>query len=198
MKDVAVDACCLINLLAADCVLPRPVLQTKKSKASHQGQMLLSLGLVLHVPADVASESLYVLQADQDDPTKLLKSPIDLEQYFADGIVQQCDVEGNDETAMFVGFATRLDDGEAACVAIAKSRGWLLATDDRLATTLASQQGVSVLTTVELLKRWATNTKATKMEIATAIVNIQRFAKFVPRPNSPEASWWLSHFPKTE
>ncbi len=193
MTDVAVDACCLINLLAADCVLTQPTLPKKKPKGAHPTHESPSLDLMLHVPAVVASESLYILQPDHDDPTKLLKSPIDLAPYFAEDLLHPCDVEGEDETAYFVGFASRLDDGEAACLALAKNRRWLLATDDRLATNLAGQQGISVMTTAEVLKRWTTNAKASKKVVAAAIRNIQRFAKFVPRPNSPEASWWLSH-----
>jgi hypothetical protein len=194
MTDVAVDACCLINLLAADCVLSQPAASKKRSKGTVHPDEVASLGLVLHVPTIVANESLYILKTDQDDSAKLLKSPIDLEPYFSNGILQRCDIEGEHETAYFVGYASRLDDGEAACVALAKSRGWMLATDDRPATTLALQQGVPVLTTAELLKRWATVTKATKAEVSTALSNIQRFAKFVPRLKSPEAHWWLSYF----
>ena len=191
MKDVAVDACCLINLLAAGCVLPRPA-ANKKLKDSGQPVGSHSLGFVLHVPTIVAGESLYIVQPDHDDPSKLLKSAIDLESCFADGTLQRCEIEEGDETALFVGYATKLDDGEAACLAVARNRSWLLATDDRPATSLAVQVGITVLTTAELLKQWATNTEATKNEITTALLNIQRFAKFVPRPNSPEAAWWLS------
>lgn len=195
MQDVAVDACCLINLLAADCVLPKPVAQKKRSKDSAVPHKSHPLGMALHVPDIVAAESLYILQPDRDDPAKLLKSPIDLEPYFDSGTLSRCEIEAGDETALFVGYASKLDDGEAACVAIAKNRSWLLATDDRPATRLAVQAGVTVVTTSELLKQWAANTKARKADIITALGNIQRFAKFVPRPNSSEAAWWLSHFP---
>lgn len=195
MKDVAVDACCLINLLAADCVLPKPSTQKKRSKDSPQPHGSHSLGLVLHVPDIVAVESMYILQPDHDDPAKLLKSPIDLGPYFANGTLSKCEIEAGDETALFVGFARKLDDGEAACVAIAKNRSWLLATDDRPATSLAVQVGATVLSTSNLLKLWATNTKATKTEIGNALLNVQRFARFVPRPNSPDSAWWKFHFP---
>jgi predicted nucleic acid-binding protein len=194
MNDVAVDACCLINLLAANCVLPQPTAQKKKSPEPRRQSELPSLGLVLHVPTVVSKESLYILQPDRDEPTKLLKSPVDLEPHFAGGTLSRCEIAGDDETELFVGYASKLDDGEAACLALAKNRGWLLATDDRPATSLAGRDGVTVLTTAELLKKWATNTKASKIEAAAALMNVQRFAKFVPRRNSPEAAWWLSHF----
>ncbi|HEV7221167.1 MAG TPA: hypothetical protein VGN42_00600 [Pirellulales bacterium] len=197
MKDVAVDACCLINLLAADCVFPKPAFQKKKSKGLHRPHESNSLKLTLHVPGVVAGESLYIIQPDHDDSTKLLRTPIDLEPYFVAGAMRRCEIEGGAETTLFVEYARRLDDGEAACLALAKNRGWLLATDDKPATSLASRDGVIVLTTAELLKLWATNAQATKKEIAAALLNVQRFAKFVPRPDSPEAPWWLSHFANT-
>ena len=90
----------------------------------------------------------------------------------------------------------RLDDGEAACLAIAKHRRWSLATDDRPAGTLAGQAGVRVLTTAELVRQWAKKVNAKKQEITTVLLNIQRFAKFVPRPGSPEAAWWFAQLPK--
>ena len=195
MKDVAIDACCLINLLAADCVLPEFGHERKKSRESPEPREIQSLGLILHVPSAVASESLYVFKPDHDDPGKLVKTPIELGAYFAKALLQRCEIAGEDETAYFVGYASRLDDGEAECLALAKNRGWLLATDDRVATTLAIKQGVTVLTTAELLKRWATTTQATREQVTAVLGNIRRFARFVPRPQSPEAPWWLSHFP---
>ena len=106
MTDVAVDACCLINLLAADCVRPKPTLQALKPKGLHRSRELPPLSLTLHVPAVVASESLYILQPDHDDQAKLVKSPIDLAPYFTDDTLHQRDVEGEDETPYCVSLAT--------------------------------------------------------------------------------------------
>lgn len=193
MRYVAVDACCLINLLAAGGILPQP--STEKGRASRQLDAPSSLDTTLHIPDSIARETLYLLQPDEDDETKLVKAPIDLAPYFADGLLHACDIEGEEEVGLFVQFATRLDDGEAECLAIARHRGWFLATDDRPATALAGQAGVPVLTTAELVKHWAKRTRTKKPDVAAVLRNIQRFAKFVPRRNSPEAAWWLSRFP---
>jgi len=196
MMDVAIDACCLINLLAAKDVLP--VSAVKKSHLRESGQRRTSHASepTFHVPAIVAKESLYLLQPDRDTPAILVKTPIDLSPYISNGILNECDVEGDEETELFVGYAVKLDDGEAACLAIAKNRGWQIATDDRPATALARRDGVPVLSTAGLLKEWATRTKATKQQIAAAIKSIQDFAKFWPRAGSPEAKWWFSHAPR--
>lgn len=193
MKDVALDACCLINLLAAECVFPRPGDLKKVPKALAVPSTLPSLGLALHIPTVVTGECYYMLQPDPDDPGRLVKVPIDLGPYFTGKILHPCDVVGQEESGLLVNYATRLDDVEAACLAVAKTRGWGLATDDRVATSLAVQEGIVVLTSAELMKRWAKHTKATKATITEALTGIQKYARFVPRPNSAEAEWWLSH-----
>jgi len=193
MKDVAVDACCLINLLAAGNILPAPPPSSARRKASKPRRASHALEATLHVPAAVAQETYYLLQPDKDDQQKLVKAPVDLRLYFESGVLTECDVDGDEETDLFVQFAARLDDGEAACLAIVKSRGWLLATDDRPATNLAGQVGVSVVSTAQLVKEWAKRTKADNAEITRTLSNIQTFAKFVPRVSSTGASWWYAN-----
>jgi hypothetical protein len=193
MKDVAIDACCLINLLATGTIFPAPPFSNAKGKTSTPSGATLSLNRTLHVPTAVASEALFLLHPDDDDKSKLVKAPIDLTPHCDAGVLHPCDVQDGEETNLFVQFATRLDDGEAACLAIAKNRGWAIGTDDRLATILAGQFSVSTVSTAELVKEWAKISKAKKAQITHSLLNIQRFAKFIPRQNSPEAGWWYSH-----
>lgn len=193
MRDVAVDACCLINLLAARSIFPDPPTSKAKGKASKPKAGVTALEFTLHIPNVVANESLYLLQPDDDDESNLVKTPIDLKPHFNCGVLVACDIEGEEETNLFVQFATTLDDGEAACLAIAENRGWTMATDDRPAAALAGQFNVPVVRTAELMREWARKAKAKKAEITAALLNIQRFAKFVPRQGSPESAWWFSH-----
>jgi predicted nucleic acid-binding protein len=55
------------------------------------------------------------------------------------------------EQQSFSQFRTRLDDGEATCLAAAQERGWLFLTDDRAARTIANQVGVNVTGTIGVL-----------------------------------------------
>lgn len=226
MQDVAVDACCLINLLAAGPILSppgrlkpgerelrhidldppssasspessgKPSRRRKKAVSTEPEEPPLGIGLTLHVPAKVTQETFYLLQPDEEDGSKLVKMPIDLAPFFQAGMIHSCDLEGEQELGLFVQLATRLDDGEAACFAIAQSRSWLLATDDRPATKLAAQAGLTVITTPELVKRWADTSGATDEAVAAVIQNIQTFARFVPHPDAPESAWWMSALAK--
>jgi len=201
MHDVALDACCLINLCAAGRILGGEPSSAGSRRRGRRGAVASpkpgsGLGLNLHVPSKVAEETLYILQPDPDDASRLVKVPIDLDHYTAAGLLHKCDLEGPEETELFVQLAAQLGDGEAACFAIAAKRGWALATDDRRARRFAAESSLTVITTPELVKLWAKNTQASDREIAGVLQNIQRFAYFTPRPNTPEYAWWVGHLGK--
>jgi predicted nucleic acid-binding protein len=89
-----------------------------------------------------------------------------------------------------VQLATTLDDGEAACLAIAKARGWTLATDDRKGRREAGNLGVQVITTPELVKAWADATKSGHAAVTKMLRAIQDYARFAPHRTMPLHSWW--------
>jgi predicted nucleic acid-binding protein len=198
VRDVAVDACCLINLLAAGTILtldpptapPPPRRKARGPQPAPASQPTPRLGYHLHVPKVAKEEALYILQTDEDDASKLVKVVIDLTPLIDASVLFTCDVQGQAEMDDFVRLATTLDDGEAMCLAVAKNRGWLLGTDDRKAIRLAIQLGVTPVTTPELVKHWADRNRATDEELAAALQNIQSFARFVPRRNSSLYAWW--------
>lgn len=185
MTDIVVDACCLINLVASGSILPTSTEKGKKSKKT-------TFPGTLHVPEIVANEALYILQPDSDDPTSLIKTPIDLSASRQQRLFSDCDIR-TEESSLFVQLAVRLDDGEAAALAIAKNRSWTLATDDRVAAKLAAELSVVVLNTPELVKLWADHVGANAKQIHETINSIQAYAKFVPRRDSVEFEWWQKH-----
>ena len=159
MQDLALDACCLINLCAAGTILRPPSFPAAKArhgaKASARAERHPAFRLNLHVPSKVTGETLYIKQPDEEDQTKLVKCPLDLQEYLAAGLLAGCDFQNQAEIELFVRMAAQLGDGEAACFAIATQRGWALATDDRRARKLAAAVRLTVITTPELVKLWA-------------------------------------------
>jgi predicted nucleic acid-binding protein len=197
MQDVVLDACCVINLYAAAKILSGEAVHSKSPRrkiikpGSASQAKKVTLDFEMHLPAKVKGEAQYVLQPDEEDASKLVKAEMDLAPLIEAGILQECDLEGEEETELFVQVATKLDDGEAVCFAIAKSRGWLLATDERPTEKLAKQHGVSIITTPELVKHWADMTRATEDALAQVLWNIQTYAHYFPRKTSPMHSWWM-------
>src|SRR5262245_47000543 len=180
MSDAIVDSCCVINLYAAGNLLA----------------LLPPLGLRLHLPEKVLGESLYVRQPDPADATRLVQRKVELDPVIGAGLLHRCDLEGEEELDLFVQLATTLDDGEAACLAIARVRGWTLATDDRKGRREAGNLGVPVVTTPELVKAWADATKADDSAVAELLRNIQNYARFTPHKTMPLHSWWVDAISK--
>jgi predicted nucleic acid-binding protein len=177
----SIDTCSLINLLADKAVLPSFLGSGVKGSPE---------SITFHVPSNVSREAVYILQPSVDDPSKLEKVEIDLTDHFTSGVLVQNELEGEEEMASFVTLAASLDDGEAACLAIAASRNWMMATDDRIACRLAKELAVSVITTPMIIRQWSVRTGANPAELRRVIQAIGKFARFVPHTTSPDHGWW--------
>lgn len=173
MADSIIDACCLINL----------------SAAGDLNEWLKHLGGQWHVPKAVMGEALF-LRVEQADG-EITRERISLEPMVQSQLLRACEPEGSAELELYFELAAALDDGEAMALAIAKSRGWMLATDDRKAIKLAVELNVSVLTTPELVKRWAQKSSATKTDLREVLLRIQSRARFFPPEHSPLHDWWF-------
>ena len=91
---------------------------------------------------------------------------------------------------MYVDLATQIDDGEAMALAIAKSRSWAVSTDDRKAKRIADELSVKVLTTPEIVKRWADLARPSLDDLRQTLQLIETRASFFPSANHPLHSWW--------
>lgn len=175
MAEEIIDSCCTINLYSAGEIV----------------SFLSVLDDTFYVPSIVVEESLYVIRPDQDDPQKV-REKVDLSAAFDAGVLRRCDLENDVENELFVQFASQSDDGEAVCLAIAKNRGWSVATDDRKAQRLAVESGIPVVTTPELVKRWADTSKASDEEISVVVRRVRDCARFIPREGSTLYDWWMA------
>src|SRR3982074_3584473 len=169
-REVVLDTCCLVNLAAIDGTL----------------DFLASFALTWYVPTAVQAEGIFIRAAADNR----LVHRIELTSVISAGIVQMCAPADDAEHALYVEFALSLGDGEAMALAIAKNRGWKVATDDRKARIKAGAVGVSVVTTPELLQHWATHGNHSMADVANALSRIETLARFVPAEDSPAARWW--------
>jgi hypothetical protein len=173
----AIDACCLIDLLAS----------------GHMEAILQATGYAWHLPVAVQAEVQFVRQHDPAQPGLFVTAPVDLSPHRKSGLLSGCQPDNSDEQSLFVQYATRFrSDGEAMCLAIAESRGWLVATDDRKAIRIANQAGLSVLSSPELVKAWVDAEEVDSAEVDRVLMDIHALARFVPHAQMPDAAWWLS------
>jgi len=172
-----IDACCLIDLLAS----------------GHAKAILRADGHAWHLPAAVKAEVQHVRRRDPAQPGAFLTVPVDLSPHLASGLLTPCQPDNSHEEACFVHYATIFrTDGQAMCLAVAESRGWVVATDDRKAIRFAEQAGLTVISCPQLVKAWADATWPDPVTLVQVLTDIQTLAKFRPYPSMPELTWWVS------
>lgn len=172
MSDAIIDACCLINFYASGDI----------------GGILAASNLSCHITSLAASESAFIRVRDENGEARLER--IALDQTIASGVLKVCGIEGKAEADLYVRLAADLDDGEAMALAIAKHRGWLLVTDDRKAKHISDLVEVPVVTTPELMRRWAETGNVEPSRVSAVLRNIESGARFSPRTDSPDGEWW--------
>ncbi len=175
MSERIVDACTLINLYGSR----RPL------------DVLSVIGGMSLTP-QVRRESLGLRAEDTERPGELLHVQIDLSEAVDRRLLNICELT-EAEFARMVQFAQELDDGEASSLAVAQSRQWKLATDDKKARRIAQECGVSVVSSSELIRRWAEVAEADDGDLRAVLQAIQRYARFYPPATDPLFDWWQKH-----
>jgi predicted nucleic acid-binding protein len=169
-KPAVLDTCVLINLLAT----------------GRMAEMLQVVAPSCLVCSAVSRESLYLRSADPEEKPE----PVNLSTFFESGTLQSCDVEASAEEELYVAYALELDDGEAMSLAIAQSRDFALATDERKARRVISEDasGLVLISTAEIVHAWSAN--ADRSDVVAAARSIEVRARFRPAPADPLLDWW--------
>jgi len=138
----------------------------------------------------VEKESFYLRP---DDPQEELFDSIKLDPLISSGILTICDVEGTHEATLYVDYAGQLDDGEAMSLAIAESRGYSLATDDRKARRIfleAVGDSKKLISTSDLVRNWAETQSISAARVKAVLNGIRSRANFFPPRKDPNNTWW--------
>lgn len=181
-SSAVIDACCLIDLLA-----------------SGQAEAILrATGQAWQIPSAVLAEVQYVRQHDPDNPGSYRNIPADLTPFMRSGVLTPCQPDDPREQARYIHYATLFrSDGEAMCLAIGECRGWIVATDDKKAITVAEQAGLTVVSCPELVKVWTDATRPDASTLIQLLTNIETLAQFRSNPNMREHNWWAARLPIT-
>ena len=170
-RQLSLDACVLINLCATGRI----------------SELAATLAIRFVVAREVSGETLGL--RSEDDGAE--RTPIELGVLVRAGVLEVVDLAG-EEVATFVRVAERLDDGEAATLALAVHRGLALLTDDRAALRLIASEyaGLEVLSTARILRRYCEQARLPAGEIAACLVAVEERASFFPTRLDPDGDWW--------
>jgi hypothetical protein len=165
-----IDTCVLLNLLATD-------------RVAEIAEIISPSRLVC---PGVSGESLYLRSTEPDGPSQA----IDLGPLFGQNVFTACPLVVGPEEELYVGYSLELDDGEAMSLAIAHARNLALATDDRKARGLATENApaISLFSTPQIVRAWAEGRDPA--EVASVIRAIHGRARFCPSDIDPLVQWW--------
>lgn len=171
-----IDACVLINLLASG------MLERILRIAARQSSVCVL----------VRSESIFL--RNETDPAELIS--IDIQPHVDDGLIEIHDLETDAERELFVNLAASLDDGEAMSLALALSRNWHVATDDKKARRIFLENtsaGQELVSTSLLIEQWAEAENIGQAEIKSVLTRIEKSARFQPAGADANYQWWLDN-----
>lgn len=171
---LVIDACCILNFCASGKLL----------------SILKSLQAQSTVTAIVQQEELLTLKKIEGQINSGAKQ---LETAISEGVIEIVDFESEAEEAAFINYVVALgDDGESATGAIAVTRNWAIATDDKAAIKFFHSEApnIQILSTPEIIKNWAEYGAISKSELRLILDNIAIKARYVPARNHPLKGWW--------
>jgi predicted nucleic acid-binding protein len=171
MADVLLDACCLINIFSG----------------GRAAEILQSVPHTWYVCEAVSEETLYVEVATAEQRER---RQVEIQPLVSQGIIIQCAPSNEAEFAAVVHYAAHLDDGEAMCLALAKCRSWTVATDERKGRRIASEDGIPIINTPQLLRAWADKQLVSPQDVRAVVERITTLGRYRPGADAPEAAWW--------
>jgi predicted nucleic acid-binding protein len=117
---------------------------------------------------------------------------VDLTPHIASGLLHVLELAGEKEEILYVEQSIVVDDGEAMSIAIAASRRFALAIDDKRAGNhaRATFPEIELWSTPEILKRWHEVGRIDSDTLRQAISLIETRARYFPARSHALASWW--------
>jgi hypothetical protein len=171
---VVLDACCLINLYAT----------------GRCPEILANLPYTFTAARAGLEEANYLVRELEDGTYERLE--IDWNPLIQGKLVAVLELETEAEQKLFVDLSVRLDDGEAATLALAIQRGYAVATDEKKAVKLLKNEfpTCTVTSTLSLLKDWEGAAGSSPAEVTQALRRIRDLAHYEPGPGHDLYDWW--------
>ena len=174
---VLLDACAVVNLWAC----------------RRMGDVLSGIEGRVAIADVVKRESQYVLVGGTGDDA-LEREAIDLASMIESGALDVIEPRDDEELLTFIDLTRDLNDGEAMTLALAIHRSGVIVTDDRKALRLSREAGVSLLTSLDLLKNWSESASIPPSELRHVLGDLRERGRFEPSRQHPLRAWWESVF----
>jgi hypothetical protein len=167
------DACVLINILAS----------------GRAQEILTDSEYEVGICSVVSQESIYLRAADPNAPP----DTVELDPFVNSKCLTVYGLSGKEEQSLYIDYAADLDDGEAMTLALAFSRGFTVATDDRKARRMFLEDTgdtTRLLSTPQILRTWSQVAGLPAGDVKNLLLEVSRRGRFSPRSDDPDFGWW--------
>lgn len=166
------DACTVINL-----------------DASRHAADILAHGGPHAVSDVVRNESLYIRRGGGgDDARDVVRT--DLAALVTRQLLTVITTTDESELSLFIDLAQELDDGEAMTAAIAIHRRLPVVTDDKKAIRVLTTAGVTVTSSLHVVKRWFDADEIDPSMVSRVLTDIRERGSYLPHRGHPLHAWW--------
>lgn len=171
-KRTLLDACTVINL-----------------DASRHAADILVYGGPYAVSDIVSQESLYIRRGGNgDDARDVVRT--DLASLVTQQLLTVITTTDDAELSMFIDLAQELDDREAMTAAIAIHRRLPVVTDDKKAIRVLTTAGVTVTSSLHLVKAWIDADLIDPPTASRVLTDIRERGSYLPHRGHPLHAWW--------
>jgi predicted nucleic acid-binding protein len=137
----------------------------------------------------VKNESIYLRATDLNAPPEEVK----LDAYLESNRLTVFELSSDEEKELYVDYATQLADGEAMSPALVYSHGFSMASDDRKARRLFTEEIGDLkrlLSTSQILKEWSEKAALNSAELKQVLTEVSRRGRFFPNSGDTNFEWW--------
>ena len=137
----------------------------------------------------VKNESIYLRATDLNAPPEEVK----LDAYLESNRLAVFELSSDEEKELYVDYATQLDDGEAMSLALVYSRGFSMASDDRKARRLFTEEIGDLkrlLSTSQILREWSEKARMNTADVKQVLTDVSRRGRFFPNSGDTHFEWW--------
>lgn len=174
-RQIVIDACCVINLLAT----------------RRELEIVRALGLHLLDTPQVSSEPL-TLWTPPDDEGLRTREPTSTERLRRAGLLETHGLDNDALVDAFIAAAARIKDTDASCIALAGVLKCPLMTDDRKERKIARDlfPTIELVSTLDVLGDAEKALNWSPEELAVVAKDLRWRGNFAPPRNDPRALWY--------
>ncbi|MGH2616434.1 MAG: hypothetical protein ACRDJC_14420 [Thermomicrobiales bacterium] len=137
----------------------------------------------------VAREAQYVFRGGTGEDARE-REPVVLQPFVDDGLLRMLATEDEEELLTFIDLIQDIGPGEAMTAALAIHRGCIVVTDDRKASRVLRDRGVTLRTSLEVIRVWSERSHLSREKLRAVLTDLRQRGRYEPPRAHALRDWW--------